>query len=103
MELKRSESNSKDLQNAYDILKLNDQKNSVLIETLEKKFQGLEIKYNASIKKISNLEISLVEKENEKNVIQAELEDLLIVFTDVEDKIKKYKCKLQDLGETVSD
>ncbi|POS83163.1 hypothetical protein EPUL_004567 [Erysiphe pulchra] len=102
-ELKRSESNSKELQNAYDLLKLNDQKKSVILEDLEKKFQDLQIKYNASIKKASNLEISLIEKENEKNVIQAELEDLLIVFTDVEEKIKNYKGKLRDLGEIVSD
>ncbi|GAB1313119.1 Vesicle-mediated ER to Golgi transport protein [Madurella fahalii] len=43
------------------------------------------------------------EKEEERKGLQAELDDLLIVFGDLEEKVSKYKERLKALGETVSD
>ncbi|KXX74063.1 Intracellular protein transport protein USO1 [Madurella mycetomatis] len=43
------------------------------------------------------------EKEEERKALQAELDDLLIVFGDLEEKVSKYKERLKALGETVSD
>jgi hypothetical protein len=45
----------------------------------------------------------LVEREQEKQSVQGELDDLLMVFGDLEDKVKQYKRRLQALGENVSD
>jgi hypothetical protein len=45
----------------------------------------------------------LAEKEKEKAAVQGELDDLLMVFGDLEDKVAKYKERLKGLGESVSD
>ncbi|XXG97904.1 hypothetical protein Hte_004220 [Hypoxylon texense] len=45
----------------------------------------------------------LEEKEEQKSATQAELDDLLMVFGDLEEKVEKYKKRLIELGETVSD
>ena len=39
----------------------------------------------------------------EKKAIQSELDDLLMVFGDLEEKSEKYKERLRALGESVSD
>lgn len=43
------------------------------------------------------------EKEAARQTTQSELDDLLMVFGDVEEKAEKYKQRLKDLGENVSD
>ncbi|KAL2018059.1 hypothetical protein VTK56DRAFT_1325 [Thermocarpiscus australiensis] len=43
------------------------------------------------------------EKEEERKAVQSELDDLLIVFGDLEEKVSKYKERLKALGEAVSD
>ncbi|KAI2615169.1 p115 like vesicle tethering protein [Hypoxylon sp. NC1633] len=45
----------------------------------------------------------LEEKEEQRSATQAELDDLLMVFGDLEEKVEKYKKRLVELGETVSD
>ncbi|KAI1084361.1 p115 like vesicle tethering protein [Whalleya microplaca] len=45
----------------------------------------------------------LAEKEEQKSATQTELDDLLMVFGDVEEKVEKYKKRLVGLGEAVSD
>ncbi|KAK5997388.1 Intracellular protein transport protein USO1 [Cladobotryum mycophilum] len=47
---------------------------------------------------------STLEKANKsQEVTQSELDDLLIVFGDLEDKVAKYKARLRELDQTVSD
>lgn len=41
--------------------------------------------------------------EKEKQAVQNELDDLLMVFSDLEAKVTRYKEKLQALGEVISD
>lgn len=48
-------------------------------------------------------EKSLAEKETERQAAQSELDDLLMIFGDLEDKCEKYKQRLKELGENVSD
>ncbi|KAK7980758.1 NLI interacting factor-like phosphatase [Apiospora arundinis] len=45
----------------------------------------------------------LKSKDEEKAAVQTELDDLLMVFGDLEEKVEKYKKRLKGLGETVSD
>lgn len=45
----------------------------------------------------------LKEKEEQQLSTQTELDDLLMVFGDLEEKVEKYKKHLKGLGETVSD
>ncbi|ORY63949.1 p115 like vesicle tethering protein [Pseudomassariella vexata] len=45
----------------------------------------------------------LNEKDEEKAAIQTELDDLLMVFGDLEEKVEKYKASLLALGGTVTD
>lgn len=42
-------------------------------------------------------------REEEKESAQGELDDLLMVFSDTEEKLNKYKEKLKALGEAISD
>lgn len=42
-------------------------------------------------------------REAEKESAQGELDDLLMVFSDTEEKLNKYKEKLKTLGEAISD
>ncbi|KAM0584967.1 hypothetical protein ACHAP6_006832 [Verticillium nonalfalfae] len=46
---------------------------------------------------------NLAEVTNAKQAIQTELDDLLMVFADVEDKVSKYKARLRKIGLEVSD
>lgn len=47
--------------------------------------------------------VALAEKEAEKQAVQSELDDLLMVFGDLEDKVTRYQERLKTLGESVSD
>lgn len=42
-------------------------------------------------------------RESEKESAQGELDDLLMVFSDTEERLNKYKEKLKALGEAISD
>ncbi|RYO99337.1 hypothetical protein DL764_006838 [Monosporascus ibericus] len=45
----------------------------------------------------------VTKKEEEKAATQTELDDLLMVFGDLEEKVEKYKKRLRDLNQTVTD
>lgn len=69
----------------------------------EEKARDLEARINTADLKVVKAEALLVEREQEKQSVQSELDDLLMVFGDLEDKVKQYKKRLQALGENVSD
>ncbi|KAJ1338545.1 intracellular protein transport protein USO1 [Microdochium nivale] len=50
-----------------------------------------------------NFTKQLKEKDDEKEATQTELDDLLMVFSDLEEKVEKYKKRLVEAGGTVSD
>lgn len=69
----------------------------------EEKAKEFEIKSCVLDARVTKVEVSLAEKERERQVAQSELDDLLMVFGDLEDKTQKYKDRLKQLGEIVSD
>lgn len=73
------------------------------LQRAEEKAKDLEVRITAADLKVAKAEGSLLEREQEKQSVQGELDDLLMVFGDLEDKVKQYKERLQTLGENVSD
>jgi hypothetical protein len=73
------------------------------LQRAEEKAKELEARTKAAIQRASKAEASLATKETERQAVQNELDDLLMVFGDLEDKVAKYKERLKALGESVSD
>ncbi|KAI3327541.1 p115 like vesicle tethering protein [Xylariaceae sp. AK1471] len=77
-------------------------------EELRSKLSAEESKSNAAEKRAMDLEKQLSKKQKEvkeeqQSSTQTELDDLLMVFGDLEEKVEKYKKRLMGLGEAVSD
>jgi peptidoglycan hydrolase CwlO-like protein len=53
--------------------------------------------------KLTTAESAVNDKEKARQAAQSELDDLLMVFGDMEEKVSKYKNRLKELGENVSD
>lgn len=49
------------------------------------------------------MEEKITARENEKESIQGELDDMLMVYADTEEKLNKYKERLKAKGESISD
>ncbi|KAI1004138.1 hypothetical protein K3495_g4075 [Podosphaera aphanis] len=96
------EVHAEDLKSVHDY-KIMYKNTSDLLRASEEKVVELEIANTQAIEKVSLVEISLTEKTREKQTVQEELDDLLMVFADMEDKVSKYKKKLRAIGEAVSD
>ncbi|KAK0705195.1 p115 like vesicle tethering protein [Lasiosphaeris hirsuta] len=64
---------------------------------------GAEKKSSEAEKGLAEARAQLEAKEEERRATQNELDDLLIVFSDLEEKVTRYKDRLKTLGETVSD
>ncbi|KAH6888760.1 p115 like vesicle tethering protein [Thelonectria olida] len=86
------------------------QEHKTKTEKAEKRSQDLEkqlLQANAATKasqaKAQATESKLAESNEAKETAQSELEDLLMVFGDLEEKVARYKARLVKLGETVSD
>lgn len=92
-----------DLQSAQEEFKAQQNEQAARLKRAEDKAQELETKINASEDRSVKAEKSLVEKEAERQAAQNELDDLLMVFGDLEEKASKYKDRLKSLGEGVSD
>ncbi|KAL3421050.1 intracellular protein transport protein [Phlyctema vagabunda] len=69
----------------------------------EKRVKELEAESKSSHGKSVETDKLLAEKEADRQAVQSELDDLLMVFGDLEEKVTKYKEQLKALGETVSD
>lgn len=69
----------------------------------EEKAEEAEARSEAANEKAIKAELAVTEKEKERKAVQGELDDLLMVFGDVEEKSEKYKERLKELGENVSD
>ncbi|KAI6780303.1 Intracellular protein transport protein-like protein [Emericellopsis cladophorae] len=80
------------------------------IKDLETKMKDLECELEEAHKasdtagtKARKAESEKSEAIKAKDSTQSELDDLLMVFGDLEEKVAKYKARLRELGETVSD
>ncbi|TVY58600.1 Intracellular protein transport protein USO1 [Lachnellula cervina] len=100
---KASRNHLQDLQTAHDEYSANKAEQTARLERAEEKAKEAEERAQTSIEKSAKAEDALTQKEKEKAAIQGELDDLLMVFGDLEDKVNKYKERLKELGENVSD
>jgi intracellular protein transport protein USO1 len=91
------------LQTANDEYNINRTEQAARLERAEEKAKEFEARSDIATKKAERVEVALAEKDTEKQAVQGELDDLLMVFGDLEDKVTKYKERLKALGESVSD
>lgn len=49
------------------------------------------------------MEAKVASKETEKDALQGELDETYLLFADAEEKANKYKAKLKENGETITD
>lgn len=63
----------------------------------------MEVRGDAATESATEAAAALAEKEQEKQAVQGELDDLMMVFADMEDKVQQYRDRLKALGESVSD
>ncbi|EFW98969.1 arginine methyltransferase [Grosmannia clavigera kw1407] len=73
------------------------------LETTEEQNRELAERLDSMEKDTKKVEALLVESKEEKKTTQAELDDLLMVFADLEEKANGYRERLKELGEHVSD
>ncbi len=73
------------------------------LKRAEEKAKDFESRSNTATLNAEKSEAALADKESERQRVQSELDDLLMVFGDLEEKKDKYKEQLKTLGEPVSD
>ncbi|TDZ23111.1 Intracellular protein transport protein USO1 [Colletotrichum orbiculare MAFF 240422] len=69
----------------------------------ETRVKQLELELLGMQQKSAQTDMTLKKAEEDQKATQNELDDLLMVFGDLEEKVAKYKAQLKKLGETVSD
>ncbi|KAI2626813.1 p115 like vesicle tethering protein [Xylaria nigripes] len=69
----------------------------------EKRVTDLEKQLSSKQGELEETQTQLKEKEEQHSSTQTELDDLLMVFGDLEEKVEKHKKRLKELGEEVSD
>ncbi|KAI1151819.1 p115 like vesicle tethering protein [Nemania diffusa] len=72
-------------------------------KSAEKCATELEKQVSTQQEELGKVRTRLKEKEEQQSSTQTELDDLLMVFGDLEDKVEKYKKRLKGLGEVISD
>lgn len=92
-----------DLQTAHEEYTANRSEQAAWLQRAEEKADEFEARSNAAKDRSTKAERLLAEKEAERKAVQSELDDLLMVLGDLEDKVTKYKEHLRSLGESVSD
>ncbi|KAG5952261.1 hypothetical protein E4U58_000862 [Claviceps cyperi] len=73
------------------------------VERLKERIQKLAANFDEERAKARTAETKSSHELAARETAQAELDDLLIVFGDLEDKAARYKARLRELGEDVSD
>jgi chromosome segregation ATPase len=101
--LQANKNHVQDLQTAHDEYTANLSEQAARLKLAEEKVKEFEARSDTLSARLSKAEKSLQEKEAARQTTQSELDDLLMVFGDVEEKAEKYKQRLKDLGENVSD
>lgn len=92
-----------DLQTANLEYETNQTEQAARVRRAEEKAKEFEARSNSAIENSTKVTAVLAEKEKEKQAVQGELDDLLMVFGDLEDKVKQYRDRLKALGESISD
>lgn len=92
-----------DLQTAHEEYTVNRTELAARLQRAEEKAEEAEARSQAASDRAAKAEKFLSEKESERKAVQSELDDLLMVFGDLEEQSEKYKARLKELGETISD
>ncbi|CAL3962408.1 unnamed protein product [Diplocarpon coronariae] len=101
--LKANKDHLLDLQTANIEYETSSAEQAARLQRAEEKAKDLEIRSDAATENSSKMTALLADKDKEKQAVQGELDDLLMVFGDLEDKVKEYRERLEALGESVSD
>ncbi|CZS96022.1 related to transport protein USO1 [Rhynchosporium graminicola] len=101
--LQANKDHIQDLQTAHLEYQSNSTEQVARLQRAEEKAKDLEARADSATESAKKVAASLAEKEQEKQAVQSELDDLLMVFGDMEDKVKQYRDRLKALGESVSD
>ena len=91
------------MKTANDEYTTNQKEQIARLERAEEKVREYQSNSEVASKRLKEAEEASINKEKEKQAVQGELDDLLMVFGDLEDKVTKYKDRLKELGENVSD
>lgn len=101
--LQANKNHVQDLQTAHDEYTTNLNEQAARLKLAEEKSKEFEARSDVLNARVKKVELSLAEKETARQTTQSELDDLLMVFGDLEERCEKYKQRLKDLGENVSD
>jgi intracellular protein transport protein USO1 len=102
-QLQANKNHVQDLQTAHDEYTTTLNEQAARLKLAEEKAKEFEARSDTLNKRVAKAEKSLEEKEVARQTAQSELDDLLMVFGDLEERCEKYKQRLKDLGENVSD
>ncbi|KAG0651473.1 Intracellular transport USO1 [Hyphodiscus hymeniophilus] len=100
---KANKNHVQDLQTAHDEYTAKQTEQTARLRRAEEKAEEADVRSKAATERATKAEQALAEKEKERTAVQSELDDLLMVFGDLEEKSEKYKERLRELGENVSD
>lgn len=92
-----------DLQTAHAEYTSNSNDQASRLKRAEENATDFESRSSISAARAEKAEALVEAKEKERIAVQGELDDLLMVFGDLEEKVEKYKEQLKTLGASVSD
>ena len=101
--LQANKDHVQDLQTAHDEYTAKQTEQAARLQRAEEKAKEAESRAKVVTDRAMKMEEALAEKVKERNAVQSELDDLLMVFGDLEEKSEKYKERLKELGESISD
>ncbi|KZL78991.1 intracellular protein transport protein [Colletotrichum incanum] len=101
--MKAKKTKAQEIQGIREELEKKAQEQETLVARSEARVKQLEKDLRETQKKAVHGDMAVKKAEEDKQATQNELDDLLMVFGDLEEKVAKYKAKLEELGETVSD
>ncbi|ESZ95065.1 hypothetical protein SBOR_4520 [Sclerotinia borealis F-4128] len=100
---KANKNHVQDLQTAHDEYMASKIEQDARSKRAEEKAKETEERTSTVHDQMAKAEVALQNKDAARQAAQSELDDLLMVFGDLEEKVTKYKDRLKILGESVSD
>lgn len=101
--IKANKTKAQELQAARDLAKEQATEQAKALQEAVNEARSLRTSLATVEVRNQKLELQVSEKEEERKIAQGELDDLLMVFGDLEEKVSKYKRQLKALGEEVSE
>ncbi|PQE23148.1 hypothetical protein CJF31_00006857 [Rutstroemia sp. NJR-2017a BVV2] len=100
---KANKNHVQDLETAHEEYTTSKAELEARLKRAEERSKESEERAGTAHDKLATAESELNDKEKARQAAQSELDDLLMVFGDMEEKVSKYKERLKELGENVSD